>query len=264
MNQKNKLSELLLLSGNDIPFPEAQITFHPPTLKEIAYIGETAFFMGVGFLNFSKKMVNSMDKTRLEKYDDFDIFIAMMIEKGDPSVEGIVNNAFLVLNLIFPLYEVEVRNDRLVLKKDKEEHYITKKNFPGFKQILSEVFSLNLTDGKNEYNPKGELSQRIADKLKQRHAQLAKLKHTDLDISEKNVNILSRYCSILSVGTQKTLIDLMQYTVYQLYDEFQRFQLKVQWDAYIQAKIAGAQNLDEVDNWMIDLKTSSKIKNKNY
>lgn len=35
----NKLDELLLLSGNDIPFIEAQITIHQPTLKEIAYIG---------------------------------------------------------------------------------------------------------------------------------------------------------------------------------------------------------------------------------
>jgi hypothetical protein len=55
----------------------------------------------------------------------------------------------------------------------------------------------------------------------------------------------------------------MRYTVYQLYDEFQRFQLKVQWDAYIQARMAGAKDLEEVDNWMIDLKDQGKQKNKN-
>jgi hypothetical protein len=76
------------------------------------------------------------------------------------------------------------------------------------------------------------------------------------------VSILSRYASILAVGLQKDLNELMKYTVYQLYDEFQRFQLKVKWDAYVQARMAGAKDLEEVDNWMIDLKDQGKNKNK--
>jgi hypothetical protein len=53
----------------------------------------------------------------------------------------------------------------------------------------------------------------------------------------------------------------MQWTICQLYDAFQRFQLKEQWDAYLQARMAGAQNLEEVDNWMIDLQEQGKNKN---
>ena len=68
-------NELLLLAGSDIPFPEAQVTIHQPTLKEIGYIGEKAFFMGCGFLDFSKNLLNQSDKTRLANYDDFDILI---------------------------------------------------------------------------------------------------------------------------------------------------------------------------------------------
>ena len=37
-------NDLLLLSGNDIPFVGAQLTIHQPTIKEIAYIGEEAFY----------------------------------------------------------------------------------------------------------------------------------------------------------------------------------------------------------------------------
>ena len=102
-------------------------------------------------------------------------------------------------------------------------------------------------------------AQRIAEKFKKRHETLLKLKNNN-DVSEKSINILSRYVSILAVGEQKDLNDLMQYTIYQLYDEFQRYQLKVQWDAYIQARMAGAKDLDEVDNWMIDLKDQKKNK----
>lgn len=40
-------NDLLLLSGNDIPFMEAQITIHQPTIKEIAYIGRKYFSQDV-------------------------------------------------------------------------------------------------------------------------------------------------------------------------------------------------------------------------
>ena len=46
---------------------------------------------------------------------------------------------------------------------------------------------------------------------------------------------------------------LANYSVYQLFDEFERFNLKQASDIYIQAKMAGAQDLKEVKNWMSDL-----------
>ena len=38
------MDELLLLSGNDIPFLEVGLTLHQPRLKEIAYITEYNFW----------------------------------------------------------------------------------------------------------------------------------------------------------------------------------------------------------------------------
>jgi hypothetical protein len=46
------MNNLLLLSGNDIPFTQAQTTIHQPKIKEIAYIGEDSFFTGCEYLNF--------------------------------------------------------------------------------------------------------------------------------------------------------------------------------------------------------------------
>lgn len=255
------IGDLLLLSGNDIPFPEAQVTIHQPTLKEIAYIGEEAFFIGCGFLDFSKNLLSEQDKVRLSNYNDFDIFMSIMTNK-DRQVQRSIESAKLVLTLIFPLYEIEVRTDCIALKREEQEFFINKGNFSVFKQILTAMFNLNL--GKNaeeEYNPTGAMAKRIAEKFKKRHEQLLKLAREQVG-DGKRIAILSRYASILAVGTQKSLNELMQYTVCQLYDEFQRFQLKVQWDAYIQARMAGAKDLEEVDNWMIDLKEQGKNKNK--
>lgn len=254
-------NELLLLAGSDIPFPEARVTIHQPTLKEIGYIGEKAFFMGCGFLDFSKNLLNQSDKTRLANYNDFDILMSIIIN-SDKAVKNIVESTMLVLSLIFPLYDVSVRKGKvaIILTKDNEEFEINKSNFFIFKKIIVDMFNLKASDSVDKYNPQGDMAKRIAEKFKKRHEQLSKLKE---EINpEKEISILSRYASILAVGLQKDLNEIMQYTVYQLYDEFQRFQLKVQWDAYIQARMAGAKDLEEVDNWMIDLKDQGKNKNK--
>lgn len=258
------LGQLLLLSGNDIPFPEAQVTIHQPTLKEIAYIGEEAFFIGCGFLDFSKKILNEQDKIRLSNYKDFDIFMSIMNDKTNSSIKQTIKATQLVLTLIFPLYEVGVRTNAIVLTRDDKEFFINEKNFDVFKEIIREMFNLNFSKGEDEkYNPSGELSKRIAEKFKQRHAKLLKIKNDILEANgeKMSMNILGRYASILAVGSGKDLNSLMGYTLCQLYDEFQRFQLKLQWDAYVQAKMAGAKDLEEVDNWMIDLRTQDKNKN---
>lgn len=249
-------NELLLLAGSDIPFPEARVTIHQPTLKEIGYIGEKTFFMGCSFLDFSKNLLNYTDKNKLSEINDFDILMSIMINRNE-EVSSIVDSALAVLSLIFPLYDVEVRKDKvaIILKQDSQEFEINKTNFPIFKSIIVEMFNLKHTDN-DIYNPEGNMAKKIAEKLKKRHEYLSKLKG-NIDF-EKGVSVLSRYASILAIGLQKDLNQLMNYTVYQLYDEFQRFQLKTQWDAYVQARMAGAKDLEEVDNWMIDLKDQSK------
>ena len=260
------INDLLLLSGNDIPFAEARVTIHQPTLKEIAYIGEETFFVGCGFLNFSKNLLRIRDKTNLESYDDFDIFMTLMNEKS-MDVKRSTECALLVLDLIFPLYTVAVRAQCIELIQGDQVFYIDRNNFISFKNILIAMFNLNLGENthENEFSPAGSMSQRIAEKFKQRHETLMKLKEGNIkskDAKNAGSSILGKYVSILAVGVQKNITDLMNYTIFQLYDEFQRFQLKVQWDAYVQAKMAGAKDLDEVDHWMINL-NDQKNKNKN-
>ena len=255
-------NELLLLSGSDIPFPEAKITIHQPTLKEIGYIGEDVFFIGCGFLDFSKELLADKDKIRLSNYNDFDILMTIM-GNTDKTVKHTVNCAKLVLSLLFPHYTISVRPEiGIIIARDEEICVINRENYSIFKDILTKMFNLDLNKKNvDKYNPAGSMSERIAQKFKKRQEQLAKLAKEEIG-DGKRIAILSRYTSILAVGLQKNLNDLAQYTVYQLYDEFQRFQLKLQWDAYVQAKMAGAKDIEEVDNWMIDLQNQGQNKNK--
>ena len=44
-----------------------------------------------------------------------------------------------------------------------------------------------------------------------------------------------------------------EYTLYQLFEQQKRFSLKEQNDIYLKAKLAGAKDLKEIDNWMDDI-----------
>jgi hypothetical protein len=100
-----------------------------------------------------------------------------------------------------------------------------------------------LKDETRDYNPSGEVARRIAEKLKQRKQKLA-----ELNEGQKKIDILSRYVSILSVGEHKDMNSLLNLSVYQLFDEFERFKLKMNYDIYLQAKMAGAKDLKEVED----------------
>jgi hypothetical protein len=51
------IDDLLLLSGNDLPFLEARLTIHQPRIKEIAYITEGHFWSACELLKFDKEIL---------------------------------------------------------------------------------------------------------------------------------------------------------------------------------------------------------------
>ena len=98
---------------------------------------------------------------------------------------------------------------------------------------------------KGGYNPADDRAKKIAEKLN-------KAKNRGKPKEEK-IAIFNRYVSILAVGLKKDMNELMDYTVYQLYDEYHRFKLKQDFDMYIKMKLAGASDIEEVEDWMKDI-----------
>lgn len=241
------LNDLLLLSGVDIPFQQAQISVHQPTIKEISFIGEEAFFIGCELLNFSKDILTTEDKTNLEDRTNFEILMSIMKDKSLTAQKGKVS-ALMVLTLIFPGYEIHIQKDCISLVKENDVHNINNQNFEDFKRIIVAMFCLKERSANQEYNPAGKKAKELAEKMKKGRQKAAAAKG-----EAQKVNLLSRYVSILSVGENKGFDTLLDYTVYQLFDEFNRFELKQKYDIYVQAKMAGAKDLEEVDNWMKDI-----------
>lgn len=245
------MNKLLLLSGNDLPFIGGQGIIHQPKLKEIAYLGENTFYLGSNFLCFSKDKLEEKDKINLQNQNDFNILMSMINIKAK-QIQSSVNSAELVLSLIFPGYQLKKMPNLLLLTRteqdgSKQQCIINQDNFNQFKNIITQMFCLSGLDGSNKYKPANKLAEQIAKKLEQRHKKLNQKKGTGQDI-----DILSRYISILTLANHHTIPQLMEYTVYQLFNEFQRFEKKYAYDSWFSAKLAGAEGLQDVQNWLSD------------
>lgn len=244
------LNDLLLLSGNDVPFIEAQVNIHQPSIKEIAYIGEESFFIGCELLGFSKKNLSEEEQAQLTEYSDLDVFLMMFQGLMPAELKRQKQSVDNVLMLLFPNYEISFNEKGILLRNEKEEKYLDNSNFPIFQKMVKQMFNLNRDNAQNdEYNPGGDLAKSIVKKLEERKRKLAEQSKS----ADGKINILCRYVSILSVGQQKDMNSLLQYTVYQLFDEFQRYELKMQADYNFQARMAGAKDLPEIEDWMKDI-----------
>ena len=239
------IEEIVLLSGNDIPFPSAQISVHQPKIKEIAYLGEEGFFTGLQLLNFSKELLAEEDKINLADIEDFDILMSII---NDESAALQTLSVQLFLLLLFPGCDVSIEINEIHLIKEDNIHIINRENYSEFKEILKQTFSMSLST-KEDYKPKDAAASKIAEKLRKGREKAAKAKGKKTD----KVSIFSRYISILAVGLQKDMNLLLDYTVYQLSDEFQRYQMYQNFGINLKARMAGATDLEEVDNWMDDI-----------
>lgn len=240
-------NDLLYLSGNDIPFAAARINITQPKIKDIALLGENNFYAGVEFLKFDKDILTDEGKSQLENYSNFDVLIAIMNEHNI-TIQQQKIQLTMVLALLFPLHSIEIKKDCISLKKDNEEFKIDRTNFEEFKSIIKHMFCLDGEDSGEDYNPSGAMAKQIAEKLKKRRQKISQAK----DEGNKKISILEKYVSILTVGEQKDMNSILNYTVYQLFDELKRYQLKLAWDINLQARMAGAQDLKDAEDWMKD------------
>ena len=65
------------MAGIDIPIPELQITAHVPTIKDIAYMGESRFFMAVQYLCLDKESL-IYDETLLSALTNFQVLMKVL------------------------------------------------------------------------------------------------------------------------------------------------------------------------------------------
>ena len=256
-SQKRIVHKLLLDTKANIPFPSAQLTIYQPSVKEIAMFGESNFLVAVSSLTKNYKNEISQDKTDLESLTNFDILMSIIKEKTENS-RLIFEYLIQLLELILPNYKVGFTPASIVcqdLNTDKPQiHIIDGKNFDEFSQIVYEMFGLAAFSGdvSQEYNPGGDRARALVEKFKKKRELLAELKRQRGEDTEGS-SIFGRYINILAVGEHKSKNELSNYSVYQLIEEFKRFELKEAFDYTVRAKMAGATKIKDAKDWMQDI-----------
>lgn len=233
--------KLALMCGIDIPIPELQLVIHQPKIKEIAYIGTKDFFVGAQSICINKNNLNIEAENVLSNTSNFQIFMTMMQEKEMADKKLAVNQVF---TLLFPNQKV-LLTPRSILIQDVESILIDENNFELLQMCLKQIFCLNNSDSQQMgFNPQSKKAKEIAEKLMRGRQRIAEQN------GEADADIFSQYLSTLAIGLQMPLSELMDCTVYQLFDLIKRYQLYIDWDIDIRSRLAGAKPDGKPENWM--------------
>ena len=179
------IDELLLITGNDILFSQANIVIHQPHLKEIGILGELNFLTGVQFLLFDKNKLLAKDKNGLEAQSNFDIFMSVMNSRDKAKHK---TDALMVLALLFPEAKLKIEADKILLQLENFSSSINETNFNEFQNIVTQMFCLGESAGDGEFNPADDLARKIAEKIKKAKQAKAKKKGENVE----NTSIYAR------------------------------------------------------------------------
>lgn len=235
-------TRLALMCGSDIPVPECQLIIHQPRIREISFIGEQDFFAGAQCICLNKKMLQ--DNLPLEDTSNFQIFMKIMAEKETAEKKFAVQQLF---TLLFPTQSIIFTPRSLLVKSEEGMITIDDNNFSFLQEAVAQICCLKSGPMDQQvFNPADEQAKAIADKLMRGRARVAAQKG-----SQNNVSLFSQYISTLTVGLSSMSIkDVMDLTVYQLYDLVERYMLYINWDIDMRSRLAGAKPDSPAENWM--------------
>ena len=235
---------LAMMCGTDLPVPECQLIIHQPRIKEISLLGEQEFFIGAQCLTLNKSMF-VQDKEALENINNFQIFMMVMNEKEAKDKRNATQQ---VLQLLLPSYKVLFTPRTLIFSQEGQNTIIDETNFEFFQEVLNLVFcAKNGPMDQQSFNPQNQKAREIAEKLMRGRARIAAEK------GGSNSSVLSQYLSILTIGTSMQLQNLMDLTMFQLYDLIERYDLYINWDIDLRSRLAGGKPDKHPDNWMKNL-----------
>lgn len=247
----SKTYRLALINGVDIIIPELQLVIHQPSCKELSMtmLEEDEIFFAIGILTINK------DRIKVESSDLDNSQIFSTTFKGLKSEKR--NQVLLILDLLFPESAINFSpsTGALCITQHGQDIFLEGENFDIFQDAIKHVFCVGNklhSDNDLEYNTKGEMANKIKEKLLKGRKEVEKRKAMFGESRTKQL-ILDRYISILSVALHLSINEVREYTLYQLYDSINRFNLFNISDLDTRVRLAGGDPKDEVEEWTKDI-----------
>ena len=188
--------QLALMAGIDIPVPKLSLVIHPPTVKDIAYMGEQQFFRAAQYLCINKEVL-VQDENVLQGLNNFQVLLKVLEQSQDKTIK---TTLYTLLLLLFPNYEIAMMPRSIILSSTQEGSQpiiIDENNFDDLQEVCKEVLCIsNLFQGKNvTYKPANAAAKRIADKIMKSRQKIAQQKA----LEGKGESVLTRYLSVLTI-----------------------------------------------------------------
>lgn len=244
---------LSLYAGNDIPFEPLKLQIHQPRIREIGLIGESDFFNAAHYLCLNKDTLPQNQNHELDNFSNFQILQSMLQLSSKQTGVNLKLMLINLLALLIPSHKVSITPSGFLLYNPttKETCSIDESCFEELKAVIKEVLCLSdiLQEDKQAFNPQGKKAREIAKKLMAGREKVAQIN------AKKNAtkSVLARYVSILSIGLQIPVSEILDYTLCQLFDSMKRYELKQVADVDLQVRLTGTKPEKEIDNWMDDI-----------
>lgn len=236
-------NRLALMTGIEIPIPECRLIAHQPTLRDIAFIGENDFFVGMQCLCISKNMV-VQDESLLESTNNFQIFMTIMSEKETKDKREATTQT---LSLLFPDQKITFTPRSLIFSSNGEAVTIDENNFEDLQEVLKQIFCFNTGPmDQQAFNPGDAKSREIAQKLMRGRQRVAAQQAQQ----GGSGSAFSKYISILTIGAHIDFDCATKLTMFQLYDLIERYYLYTNWDIDVRTRLAGGKPDSRPDDWM--------------
>lgn len=236
------------ISGMPVFLQSSNIFVVPPTVKQILSFGEDNFFITTHIISSPEEVLSSVQQgnSGLGDYSDFQLLLVIL--KEEAKSKRLVNEYF---DLVFPDYQIFITDSSIdFLQENRVVGRVTPFSFGELKTALSELFEPQSKSKEPEYNPANDAAQAIAEKLKKGREKIKSQKSKKEE--SESFSLFSTYASALSIGLGVDLNCLLNYTPFQLYDAFNRYSAKLEYDLYRTIALqpfADASNLDEPQPW---------------
>lgn len=242
----------LYLSGAQVPIQGCGIFITPPTIKAITQYGETDFLAGVRMFSGDRSFIEPIKLTmpEMENMQDFQIILTVL--NAD---ERVRDTAVRFFELICPDYKVEVTSRSLNFSIEGEDGIrgmLNAFNAQTFMRTLKELFWPPERD-EQAFNPANKKAEEIARKL-----EAARRRNAQQTSGGDKASIFGVYTSVLSVGLALDINVIYKYTPFQLYDCFNRYLKKTEYDLYLKIKttpLMSTDKMEEKEHWAVNLYT---------
>lgn len=243
--------KIKLLSGQKILVDG--IPIRPPTLSEISQIGYTTFQQNISLLMLSlDDMINTIDDFEMQatlkanrfQYKVFDLYMV------SSELRQLLAETFKFLfNTEDVLIDDEDFGDiKIVID---ESYVINRDNYDNIVEIIrmqnNPQISSENSDDDDDYKPANDLAKSIVDKIKKGKEIVRKSKAMDSKSDSEGITILDMISSVTAISNSINKLNVWDYTVYQLYEEFARLNKIENYRLQIQASMFSSEI--EIEHW---------------